>query len=383
MLGGPGSWASPSSLSIGFARERFAVAKDFAGAGQQGRLPGMQPLRFAIFGAGFWARCQLAAWREVGGVECVAVFNRTLARAEAFACELGVPGAYDDAESLLGEVSLDFVDNITEIGGHKPLSLLCARHRVACICQKPMAPTLADAREMVAAFAATGTPFFVHENWRWQTPTRALIDTLRSGVIGTPFRARLSMISGFDVWANQPALRDLEQFILTDMGTHLLDTARACFGEAHSLSAQLHRTLPDVKGDNVATVLLSMGEPRTSVVVEMAYARTPLEREIFPQTLAFVEGPLGSIEVTGDYGLRVTTNEGTHSRRHAPPRYEWADPRYDLSQSSMVPCQRNLLGALRGTGQAETTGADNLKTLELVFGAYDSATRNEVVRFEL
>ena len=342
----------------------------------------MKPLRFAIFGAGFWARVQLAAWREVGGVECVAIYNRSRAKAEAFARDLGVPGVYDDAEKLLREAQPDFVDNITEVGGHKPLSLLCAKHRVPCICQKPMAASLKDAREMVAAFAKASTPFFVHENWRWQSTMRALIETLRSGVIGTPFRARLSFLSGFDVWANQPALKKLEQFIFTDLGVHLLDTARACFGEAHSLYCQLQRTLaPAVKGDNVATLLLSMGEARTSVVVEIAYAKTPLERECFPQTLAFVEGPLGSIEVTDDYWLRLTTKKGTHSRRHAPPRYSWADPSYDLAQSSMVPCHRDLLAALRGEHPAGTTGADNLKTMELVFAAYDSARADKVIRF--
>ena len=342
----------------------------------------MKPLRFAIFGAGFWARVQLAAWREVGGVECVAIYNRSRAKAEAFARELGVPAVYDNAEKLLREVKPDFVDNITVVGGHKPLSLLCAKHRVPCICQKPMAASLKDARAMVAAFAKAKTPFFVHENWRWQTPMRALIETLRSGVIGVPFRARLSFLSSFDVWANQPALRGLEQFILTDLGVHLLDTARACFGEAQSLYCQVHRTLaPAVRGENVATLLMAMGEAKTSVTIELAYAKTPLERERFPQTLAFVEGPLGSIEVADDYWLRITTKKGTHSRRHAPPRFAWADPSYDLSQSSMVPCHRDLLAALRGERAAETTGADNLKTMELVFAAYQSARKNSVVTF--
>lgn len=342
----------------------------------------MKPLRFAIFGAGFWARVQLAAWREVGGVECVAIYNRSRAKAVAFARDFGMLEVYDDAEKLLREVKPDFVDNITEVGGHKSLSLLCAKHRVPCICQKPMAASLKDARQMVAAFARAKTPFFVHENWRWQTPMRALIETLRSGVIGTPFRARLSFLSGFDVWANQPALKKLDQFILTDLGVHLLDTARACFGEAQSLYCQTHKTLaPAVKGDNVATLLMAMGKARTSVVMEIAYAKTPLERECFPQTLAFVEGPLGSIEVTDDYWLRVTTKKGTHSRRHAPPRFAWANPSYDLSQSSMVPCHRDLLAALRGERAAETTGADNLKTMELIFAAYDSARTNSVVTF--
>lgn len=342
----------------------------------------MKPLRFAIFGTGFWARVQLAAWREIGGTRCVAVYNRTRDKAEIFARDLGIPAVYDDPEELLVREKPDFVDNITEVGGHKPLSLLCARHRVPCICQKPMAPTLRDARAMVAAFARTGTPFYIHENWRWQAPLRALITTLRSGVLGTPFRARLTMTSGFDVWANQPALRTLDQFILTDLGTHLLDAARACFGEARSLYCQLHRTLPDVRGDNVATLLLSMGEARTSVLVEMAYARTPLEREVFPQTLAFVEGPDGSAEITPDYGLRITTRRGTRHRRHAPPCYDWADPRYAVAQASMVPCLRNLLGALRGRHAAETTGADNLRTLELVFAAYESARRDAVLHLK-
>ena len=340
----------------------------------------MPPLRFAIFGAGSWSRMQLAAWREIGGTECVAIYNRTRERAEAFASDLGVPAVYDDPEKLLREVNPDFVDNITEVGGHKPLSLLCAKHRIPCICQKPMAASLQDARAMVAAFARAKTPFFVHENWRWQTPMRALFESLRAGIIGAPFRARLTMISGFDVWANQPALRELEQFIMTDLGVHLFDTARACFGEARSVYCQTHRTLlPAVKGENVATLLLSMGEARTSVVIELAYAKTPLEREVFPQTQVFVEGPLGSLELSADHWLRVTTKKGTHTRRHAPPRYAWADPRYAVAHASMVPCLQDLLGALRGKSPGETTGADNLKTIELTFAAYESAAKDRVI----
>jgi predicted dehydrogenase len=249
-----------------------------------------------------------------------------------------------------------------------------------------MAASLADARAMVAAFRRSGTPFFVHENWRWQTPMRALKRTLESGVIGTPFRARLTMVSGFDCWANQPALRELERFILTDLGTHILDVARVFFGEANSLYCQTQRTLaPSVKGENVATLLLSMGRAKTSVVIELGYAKTPLEagrRECFPQTLVFIEGPRGSIELGADYIVSVTTAKGTHVQRHAPPRYEWANPAYDIAHASIVDCHHNLLSALQGRGQAETTGEDNLKTLELVFAAYDSAKRDTVIHFK-
>lgn len=346
----------------------------------------MKRLRFAVFGAGFWTRYQLAAWQEVGGADGVAVYNRTRSKAEALAREFDIPAVYGSPERLLREVKPDFVDNITEIGGHKPLSLLCAKHRIPCICQKPMAASLKDAREMVNAFRKAKTPFFVHENWRWQAPMIALRKLVHSRVIGTPFRARLTMVSGFDCWANQPALAELEQFILTDLGTHILDVARVLFGEAHSLYCLTQRTLaPKVKGENVATILLSMGGARTSVIVELAYAKTPLEpsvRECFPQTLAFIEGRKGSIELCADYILRLTTSRGTQVTRHAPPRYAWANPAYDIAHASIVPCNANLLAALRGAGKAETTGEDNLKTLELVFGAYESARKNAVVEFE-
>ncbi len=340
-------------------------------------------LRFAIFGAGFWVRYQLAGWRELDGAECVAIYNRTRAKAEALARELGIPAVYDEAEELLREVKPDFVDNITEVGGHKPLSLLCAKHRTPCVCQKPMAAALTDARQMVAAFRRTKTPFFVHENWRWQSPLIALRSVLNARAIGTPFRARLTMISGFDCWANQPALRDRNQFILADLGVHVLDVARAFFGEANSVYCLCARTLaPDVKGENVATLVLSMGPAKTTVLVELGYAKTPLEpgvRECFPQTLAFVEGPKGSIELCADYVIRVTTAQGTQITRHPPPRYAWANPAYEIAHASIVPCNANLLAALQGKRRAETTGEDNLKTVELVFAAYESArTRNAV-----
>ena len=331
-------------------------------------------LRFAVFGAGFWTPCQLAGWGELDGATCVAIYNRTRSKAEAIARQFNIPAVYDDPERLLVEVRPDFVDNITEVGGHKPLSLLCAKHRMPCICQKPMAASLKEAREIVAAFARARTPFFVHENWRWQTTMRKLKDLLDEHVIGEPFRARFTMVSGIEPWQNQPALRDLTQFILTDLGAHLLDVARCCFGEAASVYCQAHRTLPKLlKGENVATVMMAMGPARTTVTCELAYARTPFERECFPQTLGFVEGPDGSIEVSSDYWIRLTTRRGTLSRRYPPPRYAWANPQYDIAHASIVPCCANLLAGLRGTGKAETTGADNLKTLELVFAAYESA----------
>lgn len=338
----------------------------------------MDKLRYAVFGTGFWSQFQISAWNEVGGVELVALYNRTVSRAEKVAEKFGVARVYGDPEELLKNERLDFVDIITEIDAHAPLVELAAHYRVPVICQKPMAPHLTTAGRMVSACREADVPFYIHENWRWQTPIRALSEALRSGVIGRPFRARIDMISGFPVFRNQPFLKTLEHFIITDLGSHTLDTARFLFGEAESLYCRTRKVHADILGEDVATIVMEM-DGQTTVTVNMAYAENYLEREAFPQTSIFIEGEHGSLELAENYWLKVTTKEGTHARRVPPPRYAWADPAYDVVHASIVPCNANLLSALQGKGRAETTGEDNLKTVRLVFAAYDSAASGQAL----
>jgi len=330
-----------------------------------------------MFGAGFWARYQLAGWRELAGAECVALYNRTLSKAEALAREFDIPSIYNDPEELLEKEKLDFVDIVTDVDHHESFMKMAAARKLPVICQKPMAPTLRIAEEMVQSCQEMGVPLMINENWRWQTPLRELKRVLLSGEIGQPFRARIDMISGFPVFRNQPFLGDLEQFILMDLGSHILDVARFFFGEADRLYCQTHRAHPDIKGEDVATVILRMGG-ETTVLVEMAYAGNPLERECFPQTLAFVEADKGSLELTADYWIKVTTAHGTVAKRYPPPNYSWADPAYQVVHSSIVACQANLLQGLHG-GSVETSGEDNLKTVRLVFASYESAASGKAV----
>jgi len=337
----------------------------------------MSTLRFAIIGTGFWARFQLAAWREVGGVECVALCNRTRARADALARDMGVPSVYDDAAAMFQRERLDFVDVITSVETHAAFVSLAAQQRLPVICQKPMATSLAEAERLVATCREVGAPFFIHENWRWQLPLRQVKRLLDEGHSGAPFRARIEFCNSFPVFDNQPFLKELEQFILTDIGSHLLDTARFLFGEAESVSCRPRRVHRDIRGEDVATAVLAMRSGAT-VVCDMSYA-SRTERERFPQTFVWVEGERGSLELTTDYWVRVTTQDGTLARRYPPPRYAWADPAYDVVHSSIVPCHADLLRALRGEGRAETTAEDNLKTVRLVFASYQSAQSNAVV----
>lgn len=334
--------------------------------------------RFAVVGAGFWANYQLAAWGEIPGVECVAVCDPDRAKAEKLAASRGVARSYDDAAAMLDRERPDFVDIITSASSHPSLVRLAAHRKVPVICQKPMAPSLEECASLVAECRALRVPFVIHENWRWQAPVRRVKDLLAAGVIGAPFRCRIDMVSGFDVFANQPGLRREERFIIADLGCHLFDLARSCFGEADSVYCRTSQVHQGIRGEDVATAVFAMG--KATVTVNLAYAGTPLERECFPETILFIEGERGSIEVAPGCVVRVTTRAGTEAVKVAPPAYAWVNPAYAVVQSSMVACHADLLRGVRGESTAETDGADNLRTMQLVFAAYESARTGAVVR---
>ena len=337
----------------------------------------MPDLRFAILGTGFWSRYQLAGWRELPGVRCVALYNRTRPKAEALARDFDVPNVYDNVAALLDSEKLDFVDVITDVDTHRQFVELAAARKIPVVCQKPLAPTLTDANAMVNVCQTAGVPLLVNENWRWQTPIRELHRILASGKIGDVFRARIDYCNSFPVFDNQPFLKTVDKFILADMGSHIFDVARFLFGEAARICCQSNRVHADIKGEDVATALLQMGND-TTVVCNLSYA-SRTEREKFPQTYFFVEGTKGSVELGPDYWIRTTTREGTSAQQCTPPVYSWADPRYAVVHSSIVDCQRDLLHGLQNGGAAETTGADNLKTLQLVHAAYESISTGSVV----
>lgn len=341
----------------------------------------MEKLKLAILGSGFWAAYQLAAWMEFQDeVEIVALCDRTISKANKLAEKYNVPHCYSDIDQLLEQETLDFVDIITDVGTHAPFTKRCATQGIPVICQKPMADGLSAAHSMLHACNQSNIPLFIHENFRWQKPIRTVKALLDKNIIGTPFKARVSFCSAFPVFENQPFLAELKEFILTDIGSHILDVCRFLFGEVKSLYCQTATITAHVKGEDVANVFMKM-KNNIHCFAEMSYASI-LEEESFPHTLMVIEGDRGSIYLGKDYKIKVVTREGADSFTAVPKTYEWADPVYTLAHSSIVDCNRNILNAIQGNGTAETTGEDNLKTTRLVWAAYQSAKENKVINLQ-
>jgi predicted dehydrogenase len=329
------------------------------------------PLRGALVGCGFFAVNQLHAWRDVPGVEIVALCDRDIARLALVGDQFGIGRRYIDADALLADGGLDFVDIATTVASHRPLVERVARHRLPVICQKPFAATMDDARAMVAACADAGVPLMVHENFRWQSPIQAVRAVLDRGEIGTPFWGRVSFRSGYDVFAGQPYLAEGSRFIIEDLGIHSLDVARYLFGDVSGLTARTRRVNPAIRGEDVATMLLDHASGATSVV-DCSYATT-LGEEPFPQTLVEVDGTLGTIRLSAGYRLTVATATGATETDVAPPLLPWAARPWHNIQESVLAIQRHWSECLRAGREPQTSGRDNLKTLALVEAAYASA----------
>ncbi|MCX7799546.1 MAG: Gfo/Idh/MocA family oxidoreductase [Fimbriimonadales bacterium] len=334
-------------------------------------------MRVALTGCGFWSRFQLAGWREVG-VPVVAVHSRNERRVRAAAEAFGIGRAYTDLDRMIAEGGFDVLDVCSDVPGHRPAVVAAARAGLAVICQKPLADREDEVEEMAAVCRSTGVWWAVHENWRFQRPFRRIREWLDRGAVGRVYRLRLSFLQSFDVFANQPQLRSQRRFILMDLGTHLLDTARYLGGEVDSLFCLTDRVRPDIEGEDSATVLLRFASGAHGVV-EMTYAGLR-ERDEFPSTFALIEGESGSIELGRDCELRLTTRDGTVVESARPPLYAWADPDYALVHASIVDCLRDLRDSYAQGRPAETSGEDNLRTLGLVFGCYESAETGEAVR---
>ena len=331
-------------------------------------------IRVGVVGCGFWARYQIAAWQEVPGVGVIALTSLVRADAEA------VPGnysIYESASDLAASGTVDLIDIIASAQSHRKIVEELAQFKVPIICQKPMAESLPDCRAMVEACEREGTWFAIHENWRYQAPFLELHRRLVAHEIGTVFRARLSFCCSFPVYTNQPALARARRFILSDVGSHVLDVVRHLFGEALRVTCLTQRINPDIAGEDVATVLIETDKGVT-VTVELSYA-SPLEREKFPETRALVEGTLGSICLERDSELRIYRNEAVEVLQVSSPHYKWANPEYALVHASIVQCHTALVEACQNQVSAPTSGQDNLKTMALLEACYASAERRRTI----
>jgi D-apiose dehydrogenase len=335
--------------------------------------------RGVLIGCGFFARNHMNAWAGLEHVMIEGVCDTDRSKAEDFAQAFGTT-AYTDAEAMLAKLKPDFTDIATTVASHRKLVELAAAHSKTVICQKPFAETLQDAAIMVEACDARRIPLLVHENFRWQLPYVMLRRAVEAGDIGKPKFLRLSFRHGFDVYANQPYLTEVEDLALTDVGLHLFDLSRFLMGDVERVSCETQKLNPRVKGQDAFQAILRHVDGAISSIECSFFSHiTP---DPFPQTLAWLEGDKGTLELQTGYQLRLHANGKVTSRDVEPQVPGWGSKPWHLVQDSVIAFESHVIEVLKRTASPEPSGADNLETLVLTLAAIQSAKASVTVHVD-
>jgi len=332
-----------------------------------------QRLRVGLAGAGWVTRYHLESWARLAGrATVVAIADPNVAAARSRAEAFGIPAVYESVETMLSRERLDAIDVAAPREAHAPICRLAARHALAILCQKPLAPTLAEAEALVAdlglgaeARPREGGRLMVHENWRFRPHYRRIAEWLREGRVGEVRTVTMSLLTsgllpGADgalpALARQPMLATLDRFLLMENLIHLVDTLRFLLGPLSLAGAELGRSCPAVRGEDRASLLLATADGAAVSLIGdfMAHGHPP---EQFDR-----------LEVLGTRG--AITLERDHLRFRGDVE---EDVTLDLQanySASYAAAIAHFVDRLEDGGPFETGPEDNLETLRIVEGAY-------------
>jgi myo-inositol 2-dehydrogenase/D-chiro-inositol 1-dehydrogenase len=124
---------------------------------------------------------------HVPGAVLQAVYDADAARAKAVADGTGAKSVAADALALVRDPSIDAVLIASPDATHKALTLACLEARKPVLCEKPLAPTAAECREVLAAESKLGRRLVQVGYMRRFDPAYAEMKArLLSGRLGAP-----------------------------------------------------------------------------------------------------------------------------------------------------------------------------------------------------
>jgi D-apiose dehydrogenase len=324
-----------------------------------------------MVGAGFVTQHHLAGWACLAGqAQVVAIADPNAAAAKSRAEAFGIAQTFASAAQMLEQVQLDAVDVAAPREFHAEIVRMAAAKGLAVLCQKPLAPTLAQARELVAD-ADGRCRLMVHENWRFRPYYRDLGRLLREGRIGEVVQAQMTLLSsglipdesgGLPTLVRQPFIATLDRALVMEILIHHIDTLRFLLGDLQLRYARLGHASPAMRGEDRAFLAFetAAGAPVAMLSNLLVHGQPP-----------------GQVDHLTLIGTRGTLKlEGNAVRCFGPDPCELS---YDMPacySQSYASAIAHFALCLRTGAPFETGPSDNLRTLELVEDAYETGVRS-------
>lgn len=328
----------------------------------------------ALIGAGNISEFHLRAYRREG-YHVVAIADRNLAKAEARRDEFFPDAsATTDHRALLQRDDIAIVDITPHPADRAPLireALAAGKHVLS---QKPLADSLAEARELAALATQNGVHLAVNQNGRWAPHFLYLRRALATGIVGE-VRSVDFQLQWDQTWiAGNESFEQIHHLVLGDFAIHWFDITACFMGETRP--ERVYASLRKFSGQRyrppaLAAVIIDYPEAQ----VRMAFnAHTTAGEE---DTTTIV-GSAGTLRARGR-GL----NEQSRIDLFLGDQHAVAPLQGSWFADGFAGTMGELICALEENREPEHHAANNLRSLALCFAALKSADTGKPVHPEL
>jgi len=199
-------------------------------------------LAVAMVGHAFMGRAHGNAWRQANHffelpfrLVPAVVVGRDQSRAEAAAGKLGFLRATTDLDAVLADPSIHVVDVCTPNDSHHAIAMAALRAKKHVLCEKPLAMTLAQAKEMAALAKKQKVRVGLWHNYRRAPATALAAQMIARGDLGAIRQVRAVYLQDWLADASVPASWRTEKKTCGsgahgDLNAHLIDLTRALTG---------------------------------------------------------------------------------------------------------------------------------------------------------
>ena len=335
-------------------------------------------LRGVAVGAGYFSQYHYEAWQRIEQAEIVALCDVDAAQANEAARKYGMSRSYADAATMLEREHSDFVDIITPPQTHLVLARLAAKHGVHILCQKPLAPTMEEARAIVDIAAQAGVRLMVHDNFRfqpWHREARKLLDAGAIGALQTiSCRTRLGDGWGEEAYlSRQPYFRDMPRLLIFETGVHFIDVYRYLAGEITQVYARLRRLNPVIKGEDCALVCFDFASGASGVWDADRFHEGAAKDPRYTFGEFSLEGDAGALRIDGE-GNIFLRRLGEAEKQHP-----YAHSHRGFAGDCVFATLRHFIDRLQDGGPFETGGENYLNTLAVQEAVYASSAEGRPV----
>jgi predicted dehydrogenase len=178
--------------------------------------------------------------------QVVALCDTSPAVLERAKTQTGISAAFSDYQEALKHPAVDAVVIATPNFTHAPITLTAVKAGKHVLCEKPIAMSLTEAKQMLAAAEAAKVVHMTAFTYRFVPGMRYITHLIKSGAIGQPYHFRAQR---FQDWGDRNlAWRQVKKLAasgeLGDMLSHRIDFAHLLMGPIERLVARLKMFVP-------------------------------------------------------------------------------------------------------------------------------------------